>query len=104
MAATNEALTGLPATLKTLQHYSTALRLVQDRLQSSEALSDSTLRAVISLVIQDQLRQQCVNARDHLEGLRKMIALRGGLSTLEGNRPLLLKICKYVLSRYTLES
>jgi hypothetical protein len=97
MAACNEALIGVPSSTKSLNHLAQAIKLIQARLQTDEALSDSTIRAVLSLLILGQLRQQHANARIHFEGLQRMIELRGGLTRLQGNRPLLLKICKYAL-------
>lgn len=77
-----------------LGHLSQAFTLVNRRLMSDEALSDSTLGIVLMLIFQEQIREEQWEAKIHYEGLRKMIELRGGLSQLEGNLPLLLKICK----------
>lgn len=82
---------------KALYHLSQTFTLVNKRLQSDEALSDSTLGIVLLLIFQEQLRNAKLDSRIHYEGLRKMVELRGGLCQLEGNLPLLLKICKSVL-------
>ena len=77
-----------------LYHLSQTFTLVERRLKSDEALSDSTLGIILMLVIQEQIRKEERQARVHYEGLTKMVELRGGLCKLERNRPLLLKICK----------
>lgn len=80
-----------------LYHLSQTFTLVNKRLQSDEALSDSTLGIVVMLIFQEQMRKEKLESEIHYEGLRKMIELRGGLCQLERNLPLLLKICKSVL-------
>ena len=77
-----------------LQHLSKTFTLVQERLASDEALSDSTLGIILMLIAQEQIRHEQREAEIHFEGLKRMIELRGGLSQLESNVPLLLKICK----------
>lgn len=61
---------------------------------SEDALSDSSLALVLTLVIQEQLRNQINDAEVHLRGLHRMIELRGGLDQLEGNSALVLKTVK----------
>ncbi|KAK9802174.1 hypothetical protein AB5N19_07982 [Seiridium cardinale] len=95
MDACNEFfLGGNPNSLRGLHYLSQALTLVNERLQGEKALSDSTLSLVISLVLQEELRNELPGAKIHYEGLRQMVKLRGGLHELAGNRPLLLKVCK----------
>jgi hypothetical protein len=48
----------------------------------------------MSLITQEQIRQQLSAATVHVKGLEKMVELRGGLSQLGQNVPLVLKICK----------
>lgn len=76
-----------------LYHLSKTFALVNKRLESDEALSDSTLGVILMLVIQEQVRREPAEAKIHFDGLRKMIELRGGLSQFEKNRTLLLKVC-----------
>ena len=79
-----------------LYHLSQTFTLVKGKLESDEALSDSTLSIIVMLIIQEQMRKGKWEAEVHYQGLLKMIELRGGLSQLENNLPLLLKICKQV--------
>lgn len=79
---------------KALYHLSQTFAQVKKRLEGDDALSDSTIAIVMSLINQEQMRQQYSAAVVHVKGLQRMIELRGGLSQLEGNLPLVLKICK----------
>ena len=79
-----------------LYHLSRTFAHVKKRLESEHALSDSTIAIVMSLISQEQIRQQHSAAQIHAKGLIKLIELRGGLNELEGNIGLVLKICKSV--------
>jgi hypothetical protein len=81
---------------KALYHLSQTFAQVKKRLEGDSALSDSSIAIVMSLINQEQIRQQHSAAAVHVRGLQRMIELRGGLGQLEGNVPLVLKICKYV--------
>ncbi|KAF2876646.1 hypothetical protein BDV95DRAFT_602616 [Massariosphaeria phaeospora] len=77
-----------------MYYLSKSLAQVRERLESSDALSDATVCIVMSLVTQEQVRNQHAAARIHMDGLARMIELRGGLDSLEGSLPVLLKACK----------
>ena len=77
-----------------LYHLSRAYTFIKKRLSSPDALSDSTIGLVVSFVHQEQIKKDRSQARVHLDGLIRMVELRGGLAQLEGNLPLTLKICK----------
>lgn len=79
---------------KAMYHLSQTFTQVNKRLQSEDALSDSTIAIVMSLINQEQIRQHLSAAMVHVKGLEKMIELRGGLNQLGENLPLVLKICK----------
>ncbi|KAJ4301484.1 hypothetical protein N0V90_003576 [Kalmusia sp. IMI 367209] len=79
---------------KAIYHLSNSLTYVRERLDSGEALSDSTMGIVMSLITQEQVRKKQKAAKIHMDGLAKMIELRGGLESLEGSLPVLLKACK----------
>ncbi|KAL6401646.1 hypothetical protein AUP68_15523 [Ilyonectria robusta] len=79
---------------KALYRLSQTLAIVKRRLESADALSDSTIGIVVSLISQEQCRKEFLGAKAHIDGLRRMVELRGGLSQLEGNIALLLKVCK----------
>jgi hypothetical protein len=77
-----------------LYHVSQTFALVRKRLESDEALSDTTIGIILMLILQEQIRKEDKEAEIHYKGLRKMVELRGGLCQLEQNPQLLLKICK----------
>ena len=79
---------------KALYHLSQTLTHIQRRLGSCDALSDSTMGLIISLIMQEQIRGQGPATEVHARGLQKMVELRGGLSNLERNLTLVLKVCK----------
>ena len=78
----------------TMYHLGRAVGLVNQKLETPEALSDSSLAVVNFLVVNELLRESKPKARIHLRGLQKMIELRGGLSHLGAGSLLTLKICK----------
>ncbi|PVI05439.1 hypothetical protein DM02DRAFT_668366 [Periconia macrospinosa] len=67
---------------------------VRRKIESQDALSCSTVAMVLSLVTQEQFRNEHKAARIHLDGLIRMIHLRGGLDTLAETVQVLLKVCK----------
>lgn len=79
---------------KTLYHLSQTFNYVTRLLAGPHALSDSTIMIVVTLISQELIRKGYGDLKVHLDGLQRMIQLRGGLSKLEGNPALLLKVCK----------
>ena len=79
---------------KALYYLDQTFHYVQKRLEGNDALADSTMMIVLSLVHQELLRNYQSAASVHFEGLEKMVQLRGGLEGLRHNSTLLLKIYK----------
>lgn len=81
-----------------LHHLTETIQIVKRRLASDQALSNSTIAIVLSLVQQEQMRDELGAARTHAKGLGKMVELRGGLESIEQdgaqNKLLVLKLCK----------
>lgn len=95
MQACNEIFSGDGnGSVKVLHHLSRTLVRVQTRLASDDALSDSSIALVLSLISQEQISNRIDAAEIHAKGLEKMVQLRGGIDSLEGNVPLVLGICK----------
>lgn len=97
MQASNELFLGNGESSPTaLYHISQTLAAVNRRLQSSEALSDSTIAIIVSLVRQEQIRNRQADSTIHFKGLARIVELRGGLDQMEaeGNALLPLKVCK----------
>lgn len=82
---------------RTLPHYLKAVGLVRKRISQGdgqEALSEATISTVLSLVGHAHLAGDFVSARHHLEGVRRIIVARGGMSTLEHHVSLLTDIAR----------
>ncbi|KAL7943490.1 hypothetical protein V8C42DRAFT_329199 [Trichoderma barbatum] len=79
---------------KALYHLSRTFNYVTRLLAGPDALSDSTIMIVVTLISQELIRKGEGALKVHRNGLQKMIQLRGGLSKLEANHALLLKVCK----------
>ncbi|KAH8680749.1 hypothetical protein BX600DRAFT_504504 [Xylariales sp. PMI_506] len=94
--------TGGVSSKKALNHLSRSFALVKKRLESDQALSNSSISIVLSFIFQEQMRHDRENAKIHYEGLRRMVELRGGIDKLEDTLPLLLKICK-IEATFTLQ-
>lgn len=73
---------------------SRTLAHVKKRLCGPAALSDASIFMLMILIMQEQIRRQDEAVMVHAEGLRKMVALRGGLTALEQDPGLAIKVCK----------
>lgn len=95
MAAMNDFFYGREvASPKAMAHLGQAISLVKQSLETAEALSNSNISVVNFLIVQGLVREERTMAEVHLKGLQRMIGLRGGLSQLEEDSMLVLKLCK----------
>jgi hypothetical protein len=78
----------------TLKHMSKAFILINKKLSSDEALSDATLLMVLALVIVEQLHDEPQRWEVHLQGLFRIVELRGGLAQYRDTWELAHKICR----------
>lgn len=82
--------------LRSLYHISQAYALVNQKLSSPESIADHAIASVVSLVIYQQIHSQDSVGITHLNGLCRMIKLRGGIDRLmQENRALALKPLRY---------
>ncbi|KAI3326228.1 hypothetical protein HD806DRAFT_532877 [Xylariaceae sp. AK1471] len=65
-----------------LYHMAQTFCLINQKLSSNEALSDSTIAVVTSTSVYDRLYGNPQKAMIHLEGVSRIIALRGGIGEL----------------------
>ncbi|CAH0018991.1 unnamed protein product [Clonostachys rhizophaga] len=82
-----------PVSWEATYHLGQAVALVNEKLDTPDALSNSSLAVVNFLVIRDIFKEDEASAKIHLRGLQKMLELRGGLCMVE-DRTLALKIAK----------
>lgn len=82
-----------PVSWEATYHLGQAVALVNEKLDTPDALSNSNLAVVNFLVIRDLFKEDEAGAKIHLRGLHKMLELRGGLCMVE-DRTLALKLAK----------
>jgi hypothetical protein len=68
-----------------LHHISLAYRMTNARLSGPDACSDKAIAVVTMLAIYQRMHHQQAVGLVHFKGLRRMIALRGGLAQLSRN-------------------
>jgi hypothetical protein len=64
-----------------------ALRLVNSQLSGDEATSDHTMAGIIGLSQYDRVRGLHREGLVHLDGLQRIVELRGGLAQFLSDRP-----------------
>jgi len=95
MATVNQCFFGRVVDIAgSVYHLTRALSLVNETLDTPEALSDANIAVVNFMVVHELLRGAKSTALVHLKGLERMVQLRGGISALESDTMLMLKICK----------
>ncbi|KAL2680542.1 hypothetical protein Neosp_008144 [[Neocosmospora] mangrovei] len=81
--------------LEATRHFSQTLRLINPKLMQPTPPQDSTIAIIISLAIHSKLIRDPPKCSMHLDGLQRLVDLRGGLSEIsESNRALLHKILR----------
>lgn len=76
---------------------SQAYRLINQQLSGHEALSDATIAVVATINIYDRLYGDPQKAMVHLNGVTRMVALRGGIGELaKRNFVIAEKVFRYV--------
>jgi hypothetical protein len=77
-----------------LRHHNQALRIINNRLMTPEAVNPSTISLINLLVVREMLQDKSSQAIMHFKGVRALVDLQGGLSQFEQFHALLLKICR----------
>ena len=78
-----------------MRHLTKTLRLLQESLADPDsATSDATIAVVQALVTVADLLGDMDLAEKHLQGLYRLVSLRGGLSFLAQNKQLQIKVCR----------
>jgi triacylglycerol esterase/lipase EstA (alpha/beta hydrolase family) len=79
-------------------HHQKGLMLLRQRLDGDNddaKISDDTINAILKLASAAQFDGSAEISKQHMQGLRKMIDLRGGISALGSNVKLLVEIWRY---------
>ena len=96
-SVTRDKLLGIQSSATSRKHLSRTLCLLSERLSCRDlAVTDQTISVVISLALAAIIFGEVRVARTHIEGLRKMIDMRGGIDELLPNRQLWYKTCRCV--------
>ncbi|KAF7853358.1 uncharacterized protein EAF02_012012 [Botrytis sinoallii] len=66
-----------------MHHLSLAFRLVNEKLSGNEAASDTTIAVVLTMSHYYRLQGQFSQGLVHLQGLERMVKMRGGISNLK---------------------
>jgi hypothetical protein len=82
---------------RTLRHLRRTMQLLQERLQdSTRQLEDATASVVITLAMMADVVGDSEASKAHVNGLKEMVRLRGGMKSMESNRDVQLKLCRCV--------
>jgi hypothetical protein len=76
-------------------HFSKALRLLRERLLFGDErikVSDPTILVVMALAIHARMMGDYGSVKHHMEGLRKMVNLRGGIAAISHSTKLVMEI------------
>ena len=82
-------------------HFQKGVNLLRERLSGDDdqdKISDSTMGVVLKLASVAHFNGDFRAARDHMEGLRKMVDLRGGLGVFKGKH-MLMEVLRYNIAR-----
>ncbi|KAJ5987488.1 hypothetical protein N7451_011853 [Penicillium sp. IBT 35674x] len=71
------------ASLTTIRHLNAAISIVNKRIANREIPTDATLVIVATMALMEKHRGSHENWDIHMKGLQKLVALRGGLVSLE---------------------
>lgn len=75
-------------------HLTEAFGLMNQRLSTPDAISDTTIALTCMLSIQESLRGDIEKYKTHMSGLYRMIELRGGIQVFKHMAELLYKVCR----------
>lgn len=71
------------------RHFGEALRMINAKLSTDEAVADSTIATVVMALQYERYRYEYLTGIAHLDGLLSMVALRGGAVKLYRCNPAL---------------
>ncbi len=79
--------TGRDNSIAQVRHHCLALRLVNARLSGRDAVSNETLTVVLILGLYERYQGDHERSRVHLDGLQRMVNMRGGMRELVRTGP-----------------
>jgi hypothetical protein len=82
-------------------HYAQTLQRLQARLNEFDqtlATSDATIMVVFFLASAAELTKDFAAVANHINGLDKIVSLRGGVRALTAHNNIQVKVCRWVLA------
>ncbi|KAK6358862.1 hypothetical protein TWF696_000042 [Orbilia brochopaga] len=92
---------GQPLSPTAIMHFVKTVRLVRERLASDDQellLSDGTVFIILLLAMYALLSGDSATAQHHVEGLRRIVNLRGGIRSFRSNEKLLIELLRADMS------
>lgn len=84
-----------------MHHLSLAFRLINDKLSGNDAVADTTIAVVLTMSHYYRLQGQFSQGLIHLEGIERMVKMRGGISNFKREQfTLAQKIFRLVTKSY----
>jgi hypothetical protein len=82
--------------IRSMVHEAKTLALLQHRITKGnpDPISDTTIAVVVALVLTKALIGDFKTAITHVEGLARMVSMRGGVRAFQGNAQLQIKVCR----------
>ena len=97
IAFASQAAFGRQHDLQAARHFGKALKLLRRRIEDSDneaMIGDNTLMSIMVLATSALVGGQLSTAREHLLGIKKIMALRGGFGSFTGSVKLFLEILR----------
>jgi hypothetical protein len=92
----NNLITRQEGILQAMSHISHTFRLINQRLSRQEAISDTTMAGIVSMAQYERHQNQYQRGFVHVQGLRRMVQLQGGLLQVSRSHHILvLKMLRY---------
>ncbi|KAF2493962.1 hypothetical protein BU16DRAFT_562918 [Lophium mytilinum] len=85
--ALNNLVTKQEEPAEALRHLSCTFRLVNERLSGKDTVSNTTIAVVLLLTQYERIQNRYCQGLVHLEGLHRMVELRGGICKLTRDAP-----------------
>lgn len=77
-----------------LKYLGKTYRGVNRRIQEDEMPADSTIAAVMSMAIHEDLLGRSKSKKAHIDALYQLVDIRGGIGAFEENKMLMQKLCR----------
>jgi len=70
-----------------VRHLNKTFLLTNRRLSSTDAVSDASMAVVVMMAQYERQRERYINGLSHIDGLQRMVGIRGGITQLAKDKP-----------------